>query len=158
MTKGKNANLRFTSKIFETGKFASSKSKFKKPAKFHNFLKFQQKTSDNFVRRKLKVNSILTSLDLSLSNFSSFRLHFISGDFLVDLLSRTHSQAFSVKFCQMSGVRRNNDFFNVKHLIMMKNDQSYNFLLKTGDILNFRFFEETTILQELSQKKWDISG
>jgi hypothetical protein len=41
---------------------------------------------------------------------------------------------------------------------MMKNDQSNNFLLKTGDILNFRFFEETTILQELSQKKWDISG
>jgi hypothetical protein len=35
------------------------------------------------------------------------------------------------------------------------------FLLKTGDILNFWifwFFHETTILQELSQKKWDISG
>jgi hypothetical protein len=35
------------------------------------------------------------------------------------------------------------------------------FLLKTGDILIFwifRFFHEMTILQELSQKKWDISG
>jgi hypothetical protein len=122
------------------------------------FSNFQQKIRDNFVRRKLKVNSILTSLDFLLSNFSSFPLLFISGGFLVDLLSRAHSQAFSVKFCQMSGVRRNDDFFNRKHLIMMKNDQSNNFLLKTVVILNFRFFEETTILQELSQKKWDISG
>jgi GDP-D-mannose dehydratase len=71
----------------------------------------------------------------------------------VDLLSRTQHQALSVKFCQMSGVRRNDDFFNRKHLIMMKNDQSNNFLLKTGDILNFRFFEETTILQELEPEK-----
>ncbi len=44
-------------------------------------------------------------------------------------------------------------FFNRKHLIMMKNDQNNNFLLKTGDILNFRFFEETTILQELEPEK-----
>ncbi len=76
MTKGKNANLRVTSKIFETGKFASSKSKFKKPAKFHFSFNFQQKISDNFVRKKLKVNSILTSLDFFLSNFQYFRLCF----------------------------------------------------------------------------------
>ncbi len=50
--------------------------------------------------------------------------------------------------------------FNRKHLIMMKNDQNNSFMLKIGDILEFwifRCFQKTTILQELSQKNWDIS-
>ncbi len=46
------------------------------------------------------MNSILTSLDFLLSNFSFFCL----WDFLVVLLSRTHHQAFSVKFCRISWV------------------------------------------------------
>jgi hypothetical protein len=36
---------------------------------------------------------------------------------------------------------------------MTKNDQNNNFMLKIGDILNFQFFLEMAILQELSQKK-----
>ncbi len=46
------------------------------------------------------MNSILTSLDFLLSDF----IFFFLWDFLVVLLSRTHHQAFSVKFCRINWV------------------------------------------------------
>ncbi len=87
------------------GKFASRKSKFKNPAKFHYFFNFSKKSRDNFVRWRLKVNSILTSLAFCYQFFSSFRLHFISWGFSIFLLSRAQHQAFSVKFCRVSWMR-----------------------------------------------------
>ncbi len=52
-----------------------------KTSKFHNFFNFQQKSRDTFVLRRLKVNSILTSLAFCYQFFSSFRLLLFLGDF-----------------------------------------------------------------------------
>jgi hypothetical protein len=91
-----NTSLRVTSKIFETGNFASSKTKFKKQAHFIIFSILSKKAAIILFVEKLKVNSILTSLAFCYHFSVLFRLRFLFlGGFSMDLLTT------SSIFCQI---------------------------------------------------------